>query len=293
VDRLFLSGGSANIKNVATYLSESLRLRVERLNPFDKMLFDAKKIDPLFLDQKGPAFAVALGTALPDRRQIELLPAKKPYGSKARTERWIPRLSALIMLLIIIWFMWNMSAQVATLNKERDERMAEAKTIEMLQERLTLLKEKENKMKADLSLFPSSTIAPVSFQKTLTRVRRIVPDNVTVTLLSIHSGKVRSDKQPPREKSPENGEYELHIKGIVFGSDFQCLTSLARMIEGMEKSSLFKNTKLISADENKSYNRPGVGFEMICDMENENGPPSLLSRTGSTKEGRRLEAEKK
>jgi Tfp pilus assembly protein PilN len=285
IDRLFLTGGGANIKNVATYLSETLRLPVERLNPFDKILSDAKKIDAQLLDQKGPAFAGALGVALPDRRQIELLPAKEPYWSKARMERWIPRLAALITLLAFIWIIWDLSAQVATLKKERDEKMTKVRTLEMLQANLTLLKEKENRMKADLSLFPSSTIAPVPFQKALTRVSQIVPDNVTVTLLAIQSDKKPSDERPPKEESPPNGAYELQIKGIAFGSDFHCLTALARIIEELEKSSLFKNAKLVSADENKSYNQPGVGFEIICDLEHESNPPSVSSRTGFSKEG--------
>jgi type IV pilus assembly protein PilM len=285
VDRLFLTGGGANIKNIATHLSETLRLPVERLNPFDKILSDAKKVDAQLLDQKGPAFAIAFGVALPDRKQIELLPSKEPYWSKARMERWIPRVSALITLLVFIWLIWNMSTQVATLRKERDERMAKLKTLEMLQAKLTLLKEKENKMKADLSLFPSSTIAPVPFRKALTRVSQIVPDNVTVTLLSIQSQKKPSDERPPKEESPANGKYELQMKGIAFGSDFHCLTALARIIEGLEKSPLFKNARLTSADENKSYNQPGVGFEMICDLEYESNPPSGSSRTDSPKEG--------
>ena len=281
IDRLFLTGGGANIKNIATYLSETLGLPVEGLNPLHKILFDAKKIEAQLLEPRGSAFATALGIALPDRKRIELLPAKEPYWSKARMEKWIPRVSALITILVFIWFIWNMSAQVATLQKERDERMAKVKTLEMLQAKLTLLKEKENKMKADLSLFPSSTIVPVPFLKALTRVSRIVPDNVTVTLLSIQSDKTPADKKPSKEESQANGAYELHIKGIAFGSDFQCLTSLARMIEGIEKSPLFKNARLVSADENKSYNRPGVGFEIICDMEHESNPPS----SPSTKEG--------
>lgn len=285
IDRLFLTGGGANTKNIATYLSDTLRLPVERLNPFDKIFSDAKKIDAQLIDQKGPAFAVAFGVALPHRKQIELLPAKEPYWSKARMEKWIPRLAALITLVVFMWFIWNMTAQVATLRKERDEKMAKVKTVEMLQAKLTLLKEKENRMKADLSLFPSLTIAPVPFRKALTRVSQIVPDNVTVTLLAIHSDKKPSDEKPPKEESPPNGAYELQIKGIAFGSDFHCLTALARIIEELEKSSLFKNAKLVSADENKSYNQPGVGFEIICDLEHESNPPSVSSRTGFSKEG--------
>ena len=91
IDRLFLTGGGANIKNIATYLSETLGLPVEGLNPFDKILFDAKKIEAQLLESRGSAFAIALGIALPDRKRIELLPAKEPYWSKARMERWIPR----------------------------------------------------------------------------------------------------------------------------------------------------------------------------------------------------------
>jgi type IV pilus assembly protein PilM len=293
IDRLLLTGGGANTKNIATYLSETLRLPVERFNPFDKILFDAKKIDVQLLNQKGPAFAVALGVALPFRKQIELLPAKEPYWSKTRMERWIPRLAALITLLAFTWIVWDMTTQVMTLKKERDEKMNKVKTVEMLQAKLTLLKEKENKMKADLSLFPSSTIAPVPFRKALTRASRVVPDNVTVTLLSIQSDKIPPRTKTSEEESPENGAYKLQIKGIAFGSDFQCLTSLARIIEELEKSSLFKNAKLISADENKSYNHPGVGFEIICDLEHESDPPSVSSRIDFSKEGQEESGGKK
>jgi type IV pilus assembly protein PilM len=275
IDRLLLTGGGANIKNIAVHLSETLRLPVERLNPFDKILFDVKKTEAQFVGQQGPAFAIAMGGALPDRKRIELLPAKEPYWSRARMERWIPRLAAAITLLVFIWLILNMSSQVATLQKERDERMAKVKTLEMLQARLTLLKEKENKMKADLSLFPSSTIAPVPFRKSLTGVSRIVPDNVTITLLSIQPDKISSEKKALKEESPLDGAYQLQIKGIAFGSDNHCLKALARMIEGLEKSDLFKNAKLISANEDKSYNHPAVGFEMICDMEHQSNPTSL------------------
>jgi hypothetical protein len=73
------------------------------------------------------------------------------------------------------------------------------------------------------------------------------------------------------------------------------------MIEELEKSSLFKNAKLVSADENKSYNRPGVGFEVICDMEHESNPPSPSSvgttvvptRSDSSTEGQKGSGGKK
>jgi Tfp pilus assembly protein PilN len=237
------------------------RLPVELFNPFRKILFDSKKTDARLLDREGPMFTVATGGALPGRKQIELLPAREPLWSGARLEKLIPGLSLLATLLIFLSISWHLSGQATAIQREYDEKMSKVKGIEMLQSRLISLKEKESKIKQDLSLFPSSMIAPVSFYQVLRAVGPLVPENVTVTLLSAQSKAAPSKGE---SLAPEGGE--LHIAGLAFGSDAHCLTALARIIERLEKSSLFKNTKLVSARENKSYNRPGTEFEIVCDI---------------------------
>jgi type IV pilus assembly protein PilM len=260
IDRLLLCGGGANLKNIDTYLSEELRLPVERFNPIKEILFDAKRVDTQLVDQMGPAFTAAVGVALPESRKIELLPSKEHFWSRARMMKLAPRLSVLITLLVFSLIVWNMSGQVPALKRERDEKMAKVKTLEMLQTRLTMLKEKENQIKQDLSLLRSSLIAPVPFRQALTALGRIVPKNVTVTLFSIQ------DKAKPTKEEPLPSRKELQLTGLAFGDDLRSLTALAQMIEGLEKSPLFRNAKLVSAEENKSYNQRGVGFEIVCDF---------------------------
>jgi type IV pilus assembly protein PilM len=279
IDRLLLSGGGANLKNIDTYLSEEIRLPVERFNPLKKIPFDEKKIDTQLLDQMGPAFTAAAGVSLPESKRIELLPPKEHFWSKARMLELVPRLSVLITLLVFSLIVWNMSGRVSALKKDRDEKMAKVKTLEMLQARLNMLKERENHIKQDLSLLPSSVIAPVPFRQALRAVSRIVPKNVTVTLLSIQ------DKAKPTKEESQTNRRELQITGLAFGSDQQCLTALVQMIKGLETSSLFKNAKLVSAEENKSYNQPGIGFEIVCDfnLDNPPSPPSVSSRTDFNK----------
>ncbi|MGC8811045.1 MAG: type IV pilus assembly protein PilM, partial [bacterium] len=46
IDRLLLCGGGANMKNMAFYLSQELRLPVERFNPWKFLPFDPQNIDP-------------------------------------------------------------------------------------------------------------------------------------------------------------------------------------------------------------------------------------------------------
>jgi type IV pilus assembly protein PilM len=271
IDRVLLTGGGAHLKNFSSYLGNELRLPVEHFNPLREILFDSKKIDAEILDQMGSRFTVAAGVALPQPKRIEFLPVKEPILTKARIVKSIPVLAPLIALLIFLGIIWNMSAKVASIKQERDAKVAKVTNIETLQAKLTLLKEKEIKVKQELSLFPSSVIVSVPYQEVLREISHIVPDNVTLKLLSVQAKAKPLKKEVQTSKSQagesqQDQESGLHITGIAFGSDIQCLTALAQIIEGLEKSLLFKNAKLLSADENKLYNRPGAEFEIICDI---------------------------
>jgi len=271
IDRVLLTGGGAHLKNFSSYLGNELRLPVEHFNPLREILFDSKKIDAEILDQMGSRFTVAAGVALPQPKRIEFLPVKEPILTKARIVKSIPVLAPLIALLIFLGIIWNMSAKVASIKQERDAKVAKVTNIETLQAKLTLLKEKERKVKQELSLFPSSVIVSVPYQEVLREISHIVPDNVTLKLLSVQAKAKPLKKEVQTSKSQagesqQDQESGLHITGIAFGSDIQCLTALAQIIEGLEKSPLFKNAKLLSADENKLYNRPGADFEIVCNI---------------------------
>ncbi|MFH1704304.1 MAG: type IV pilus assembly protein PilM [Nitrospirota bacterium] len=265
IDRLLLTGGGSNLVDIASCLSGELRLPVEQFIPFRKILFDSKKIDPQvsqLLEPMSALFTVATGIALPETKRIELLPVKPAYWSIARMEKLIPIFSSIVTLIVFLWIFLQMSGQMSVIKKEHDEKMTKVKTLEALQAKLIVLKDKENRMKQDLSLIPSSVIVQVPFQEVLLEVGRIVPDNVTVSLLSVQ------DKPDTSKKETQTKEREeLQIKGIAFGSDLQCLTALAQIIERLEKSPLFKNARLVTADENKLYNQPATEFEIVCDIE--------------------------
>jgi Tfp pilus assembly protein PilN len=241
------------------------------------MLFDSKKIDVEMLEQTGSRFTIAAGVALAQPKRIELLPAKEPFLTKARIIKSIPVLAPVIVLLTFLGIILSMSGQVASIKQERDEKVAKVKDLETLQAKLTLLKEKEINIKQKLSLFPSSVTVSVPYGEILREVSRLVPENATLTVLSVQArGKpLKKEVQTSKSKegeSQQDEERELHITGIAFGSDLQCLTALAQIIERLEKSPLFKNAKLMSADEHKLYSRPGSGFEIVCDIITEKVP---------------------
>jgi type IV pilus assembly protein PilM len=271
IDSVLLTGGGANLKNIVSYLGKELRLPVEHFNPLKKILFDSKKIDVQLLDQVGSAFTIAAGMAFPEPKRIELLPAKESLLSKAHMGKLFPVIAPLIAFFIFFGIIWYMNGQVTTIQKERDAKLAKAGNLETLQTKLKLLKEKDLQMKEKLSQFPISMIVPVPYQDILKGFNDILPNNVTLTLISIQSkGKPLKKGAPSpkhqEEESQKDVDKELYITGVAFGSDVRCLTALAQIIERLERSPLFKNVKLVSADENKLYTQPGAGFEIVCDI---------------------------
>jgi type IV pilus assembly protein PilM len=308
IDRLLLTGGGANLKNIASYLGNELRLPVEHFNPLKEILFDpfdgaqaplrvnpepparaqtegkapdfrpgsrrvdSKKIDVQVIDQMGSMFTIAFGVALSEPKRIELLPAREPLLAKIQIGKLIVVLAPLVTLITFLFIIWYMNGQVATIQKERDEKMAKVARLETLRSQLTLLKEKQEKLKQELSLFPSSMIVSVPYQEVLREVSYIVPDNVTLKLLSVQS-KEKSLKKESQTSKPQEGESQkdegmgLHLSGLAFGSDVHSLTAIALIIERLERSPLFKNAKLVSADENKLYNRSAAEFEIMSEID--------------------------
>jgi len=269
IERILLTGGSAHLKNFASYLESELRLPIERFNPLKEMLYNAKKIDAGALDQVGSMFTHAVGVALSEPKQIEFLPVKEPFWSKIPVEKSIFIFVPLLTLLIFLGIVWYKSGQVTALQRERDEKVARVVKLEDLRTRLAVLKEKEAKIKQDLSLFPSSVAPPVPYRKALREINEIIPGNVTLTHLEIQTGATPL-KKPLQASKPQEGEPRkgvLHIGALAFGNDIHCLTAIAQIIERLERSPLFSQVKLTSTDEIKLYNQLATEFDILCDID--------------------------
>jgi len=66
VDRVLLTGGSANLTNLAAFLQNELQIPVAVANPLASLPVTSKLFDPGYLPAIGPAFTVAVGLAARD-----------------------------------------------------------------------------------------------------------------------------------------------------------------------------------------------------------------------------------
>lgn len=265
IDRLLLCGGGANMKNMAFYLSEELRLPVERFNPWPPIPFAQQNVDGEFLKNLGPQFAVAAGVALPPLKEMEFLSPKESLTSRLRRGKNPYLLAASLTAAIFAALIWGVGAEFSKLKKEHELKTTQLQDLERLPLTLSSLKEREGQMKQNLSLLSSSMVWPFSYREILEEMRVVVPANITITLLNIEPQAEAAKK----EDSSTALRKELQIIGLAFGDNNQCLRALAQMIEYLERSPLFRNAKLVAASENKHYNTPALQFEMVCEIEQE------------------------
>lgn len=64
IDRVVLTGGCSKVKGLERFLQEKLGTEVIRGNPFNNIQYNQKKIDPVYLQEIAPFFAISVGLGI-------------------------------------------------------------------------------------------------------------------------------------------------------------------------------------------------------------------------------------
>jgi type IV pilus assembly protein PilM len=64
IDKVFLSGGLANLKGLAKSFEDRFKIETEIFNPFRNIFYNDKKLDSTFFQELSPLFGVASGLAI-------------------------------------------------------------------------------------------------------------------------------------------------------------------------------------------------------------------------------------
>ncbi|MDH4272556.1 MAG: pilus assembly protein PilM, partial [Candidatus Aminicenantes bacterium] len=63
IEQIYLSGGLAQLKNIAQSFEQKFGIKTEAFNPFRNVAFDEKRLDPVYPQEMAPLFGVAVGLA--------------------------------------------------------------------------------------------------------------------------------------------------------------------------------------------------------------------------------------
>ncbi len=63
IEQIYLSGGLAQLNNIAQSFEQKFGIKTEPFNPFRNVIYDDKKLDPIYPQEMAPLFGVAVGLA--------------------------------------------------------------------------------------------------------------------------------------------------------------------------------------------------------------------------------------
>jgi type IV pilus assembly protein PilM len=63
IEQIYLSGGLAQLKNIAQSFEQKFGIKTEAFNPFRNVTFDERRLDPVYPQEMAPLFSVAVGLA--------------------------------------------------------------------------------------------------------------------------------------------------------------------------------------------------------------------------------------
>jgi len=232
-DRVILSGGGANLKNLDGFLNARLGVPVEKANPINLFkISDTVRSQRKDLLGLSCNFAVSAGLAAAEltegSRRINLLPEKK----KKPTELFLAGLKekpatlgvlALILVVLLAGFQGGRAGfyrhkmnSVAKEVRSAKNQLGRFQTNQLkLAETEGQLLNKRNLLKARIDLLKESTRKPEHFSRVLAHVASLLPEEIWVTKLKY------SEKELTISGSTSNAELVINlIENLKDSDDF-------------------------------------------------------------------------
>ena len=258
LEKVFLSGGGALLKNLRKNLSHELNLGVEILNPFEIM--STKKItNTQDLERMAPRFAVAVGLALDRKKTLNLLPKDMRSSHFLQIFKKVFRYLFVIILLAIILYTQNLirnaietETQIKTIKQEYKEFEPKRRLFVALQAKLEHLKAKNKIYESEIEIDLKSS-------NHLRAVSHWMPKNIALTSLRIEH---RYEKV--KDKKDEFIEKEiLVLQGVAFADNSMEGINLVKLLLAVQKSDYFVRIKLINQKIRQDSN---LEFTLECEI---------------------------
>jgi len=233
--KVVLTGQSSNLKEIATFLSNSLKMEVVELNPFSNILISNERMLDI-VDRSPNAWSVAIGSALTALKEtdtkINLLPSELIIEKKLKKKR-MPLIMSAILLILIFVTMHIFALQNYIIKDSKLQRIKDIlKKYDSFIPRIKELEEERTKVKQRLKVSKSVIFKRDLWTRTLMEISRLTPSDIVISQFSSIA-------------KEEDGT--LLISGLA-----DSYPALNNFIFRLEFSPYFKDAKLVSTKENKT-----------------------------------------
>ncbi len=262
IDRIFLCGGGAGLKNLSEFLSSGLGIEVSLFNPFAHVVVPQTLQHDDYFQQNRHALAVALGVSTGHCRDINFLPPQPGILETVQLRNWIPLLVFIIFFFSLATVYMRSYWSVDITREELQHKASELASLKVYMDEMIKLNVKRENIKQRLSQFPDFSLEQPPFSDILVSLTHMFPDNAAVSRIALEK-----EKRDVREAAAATVIIKLRIEGIVFGEDAQVFAALLQITRDLERGPFFQNVMLVSSEKASDLGSPASRFVLECPLK--------------------------
>ena len=264
--KIVLTGQASNLKEIAVFLSNNLKLRVVELTPFLNILISNKTM--LHITGQNPnAWSVAIGAALTALNESDtkanLLPPEIIMEKELKKKR-IPLIMSAILSIVIFMTVHIFTVQSYAIKDSKLQRTSDIlKNHDSFIPRIKELKEERTKIKQRLQISKSVIFKRDLWLRTLMEISRLTPSNIVISQFFPVDASIvnqpdememrmrgemelRTNRRPTVSK-PVNAKEESNVLSLVGIAD--TYPAIDNFISRLKFSPYFEDVKLINYKE--------------------------------------------
>ncbi|MCG8607266.1 type IV pilus assembly protein PilM, partial [bacterium] len=241
IQKMFITGGTALLKNIPAYLSSELNTEVDVLNPFDYI--SAKKFsNHEDLNQLGPRLAVSLGLAIDKHKDLNLLPNEIRGVQASQTAKKLFRYVAVIAMLAMVFLSQNVKRQLRSIENEFQRRKTDYEIDRPKREKFLNLQRKINALNDVKAKYRKALDYKSDTAGHLKAISNIIPKNIALTSFTITQRETKDDENKQKVFIDEI----VMLTGVAFQQDSMEGINLAQFLLDLEKANYFYDIVLKS-----------------------------------------------
>jgi hypothetical protein len=245
ITRILLTGGGAQLKGIDSFFADRFDVRVGFLDPLAPIIIEDSPAFSELDAASRTALTVATGLGLPLAERFNLLPVELQPHRK----RWNVRAPVayatlgLLFLLPLGQYAWQSHRQVATLRNAVNINKTKLEQYTYIFKEYERLKAENSQVDARLGQMPRLDLQIPELNVALRMVSHTIPEDMSLTQLVVEES--------------EEGRFGLKMHGLIYGQKEEAFPVLTKFMEELEKSRLFSDVQLESAEEEEAP-RPAV-----------------------------------
>lgn len=259
IERVYISGGCAKLKNLREYLTGGLGIETEVLDPFYEIspALPGESLRNL-LNAKSE-LSLALGLAIEKAEEVNLLPPRPHLLESTVFQKFAFYIFPLLFILLLFSFYYRIDRSFKMYQREASMIKNLLNSLHLPPDKIDFLRSKKAELENKLSILNYSP-SQIEYPNILMAINRILPSNITLKELSLEE----VGENVPTQITISRKEKRFRIKGIVFGRDAERLSTLADLTDSLEQLPYLSSVNLVSTEENRGFNQPATDFTLLC-----------------------------